>query len=106
MTFFTTFFDETRTRLNDASPESLDRLCAVLHDARARGTKAFVAGNGGSAAIASHIVVDLTKAASLRAVTFSDHSAVTCYANDYGYEQALAKAVESWGDSGDVAIFI
>lgn len=106
MVFFDGYFDEMRERLSDESPATLDRVCAVLTSVRARGKKVIVAGNGGSSAIASHVAVDLTKAAGLRAITFSDSSAITCFANDYGYENALAKAIEFYADAGDVAIVI
>lgn len=68
--------------------------------------KAIVVGNGGSAAIASHIAVDLTKNALIRAVNFNEPDLITCFANDYGYEQWLAKAIERYGDPGDILIAI
>ena len=70
------------------------------------GGKAIVVGNGGSAAIASHVSVDLTKNAGIRAVNFNEADLITCFANDYGYEQWAAKAVEQYGDVGDVLIAI
>lgn len=65
-----------------------------------------MAGNGGSAAIASHVSVDLTKAVGIRAVCFNESDLITCYANDYGYEHWLAQAIKSYGDEADVAVLI
>jgi len=70
------------------------------------GRKVIVVGNGGSAAIASHVAVDLTKNAGIRAITFNEADLITCFANDYGYEQWMAKAVECYGDAGDILIAI
>jgi D-sedoheptulose 7-phosphate isomerase len=70
------------------------------------GKKAIVVGNGGSAAIASHVSVDLTKNAGIRSVNFNESDLITCFANDYGFEQWVAKAVEFYGDEGDVFIAI
>jgi len=70
-----------------------------------RGRKVFVVGNGGSAAISSHVAVDLNRAG-VRAIALNDGSALTCAANDFGYDQVFAKQVEWCGDSGDAMIAI
>ncbi len=106
MQFFERFYDEVRKHLCDAAPQSLGILCDTLVGTRERDRKVIVAGNGGSAAIASHVSVDLTKAARLRAVCFNESDLITCFANDYGYEHWLARAIESYGDAGDVAVLI
>ena len=56
------------------------------------GNKTLIFGNGGSAAIASHFSVDLTKNAGLRCVNFNEADLITCFSNDYGYEHWVAKA--------------
>ena len=68
--------------------------------------KVIIAGNGGSAAIASHVSVDLTKQGGIRTVNFNDADLITCFANDYGYENWLSKAIEFYGDNGDLVILI
>lgn len=70
------------------------------------GRKVILIGNGGSAAMASHVAVDLTKNAKVRAVNFNEADLLTCFANDYGFEHALAQAVAQYGDAGDVLIAI
>ena len=70
------------------------------------GKKILIVGNGGSAAIASHFSVDLTKNARIRCINFNESSLITCFSNDFGYENWVAKAVEYYGDEGDLAIFI
>ncbi len=78
----------------------------VLIKASTSGNKAIVVGNGGSAAIASHVSVDLTKNAGIRSISFNEADLITCFANDYGFEQWVAKAVECYGDKDDVLIAI
>lgn len=104
--FFDRYFAELRARLSDASDESLALLCETLSGARARRRKVVIAGNGASAAIASHVAVDLTKAAGIRSVTFNEPDLITCFGNDYGYENWVAKAIDFYADSGDVAVCI
>ena len=56
--------------------------------------------------MASHVAVDLTKAAKIRAVNFNEADLITCFSNDYGYERWVEKALEAYADSGDLAILI
>lgn len=78
----------------------------ALVKASDNGKKAIIAGNGASAAIASHVSVDLTKNAGIRCVNFNEADLITCFANDFGYEHWVEKAVEFYGDEGDVFIAI
>ena len=78
----------------------------VLIQASATGKKTIIVGNGGRAAIASHVSVDLTKNAGVRSVNFNESDLITCFSNDYGFEEWVAKAVEFYGDEGDVFIGI
>ena len=78
----------------------------LLMEASQRGKKTLVVGNGGSAAIASHVAVDLTKNAKIRAINFNEADLITCFANDYGYEQWMAQAVAAYGEPGDVLIAV
>jgi D-sedoheptulose 7-phosphate isomerase len=89
----------------DVVPQLLElkRLLAATH---AAGKKVICAGNGGSAAIASHVAVDLTKTAGIRGVSFNEADLITCFANDYGYERWLEKAIEFYGDAGDLVVLI
>ena len=63
-------------------------------------------GNGGSAAICSHVAVDLTKACGLRAMTYHDPSLITCFTNDYGQDHAFAKIVEKYVSVDDILVLI
>jgi D-sedoheptulose 7-phosphate isomerase len=56
----------------------------------------IILGNGGSSAIASHISQDYTKKLKKRSFTFSDSSRLTCYTNDYGYENAYLQFLKEF----------
>lgn len=86
--------------------EELIRLKDLLTKVKAEGNKAILAGNGGSAAIASHCAVDFTKSAGIRCINFNEADLITCFANDYGYERWLEKALEFYGDQGDLVVLI
>ena len=56
--------------------------------------------------MASHVTVDLTKTAGIRTVNFNEADLITCFANDYGYEHWVAKALEFYADEEDLVILI
>lgn len=56
----------------------------------------IILGNGGSNSIASHIAEDYTKVLKIPCLTFSDAPLITCYANDFGYENCLEQFLKSY----------
>ena len=70
------------------------------------GKKTIIFGNGGSAAIASHFSVDLTKNARVRCVNYNESDLLTCFSNDFGYENWVQKAIEFYADKDDILILI
>ena len=78
----------------------------ILVQAKKDSAKIIICGNGGSAAIASHVSVDLTKNANIRSVNFNESDLITCFANDYGYERWVEKAVDYYADNKDILILI
>jgi D-sedoheptulose 7-phosphate isomerase len=78
----------------------------VIVKANKKGNKTIIVGNGGSAAMASHFSVDITKNAGVRCVNFNEADLITCFANDYGFDHWVKKAVEFYSDEGDVFIAI
>jgi len=106
MTFFRDYFNDIDTKIRDVDPIDLERLSEFFRAVRSRRRKVIVVGNGGSSAMASHVAVDLTKAAGVRAVNFSNADLLTCLANDYGYPLWVEKALEFYSDPGDAVILI
>lgn len=84
----------------------LIEVSKLLISAKVENKKVLIFGNGGSAAIGSHFSVDLTKNAKLRCVNFNEADLITCFANDYGFERWVEKAIEFYSDPGDVVILI
>ncbi len=86
--------------------DQLMELKQELETVHENGGKTMAMGNGASASIASHISTDLSKGAGIRTVNFNDANLITALSNDYGYENWMAKAIEIYGDSGDIAILV
>lgn len=104
--FFSDYFDLLDKQTRSVANEQLLAFAEQIEKVNNNGGKVIVVGNGGSAAIASHVVVDFTKAAGIRATAFNDSSLLTCFGNDYGYENWVAKAIEFYADDKDMVILI
>ena len=82
------------------------KIVKILEGIKRNKKKVILVGNGGSAAMASHVSVDLTKMCKIRAVNFNEADLLTCFSNDYGYENWVQKALSSYADRGDLLICI
>jgi len=78
-----------------------------------RGGTIFLAGNGGSAATASHMACDLAKgvraagAPALRVMALTDNvPLMTAWANDTSYDRIFAEQLATLGRAGDTIILI
>lgn len=54
----------------------------------------FFIGNGGSAAIASHMTADFMKNGGMNTYSLYDQAVTTCMGNDYGYEYIFSRPLE------------
>ena len=105
--FLDSYFQQYRDLLvNDEVKARIADFAALALGVRAAGRKMMFAGNGASASISEHGAVDFTKQGGVRGVTFHDPNLMTCFANDFGYDHWMAKAIELYADPGDVAVLI
>ena len=104
--FFDDYYSKILIGLEQGSKHEMMEIARAIQICSTKGKKVIVAGNGGSAAMASHISVDLTKAASIRAINFNEADLLTCFANDFGYENWVAEALKAYADAGDVVILV
>jgi D-sedoheptulose 7-phosphate isomerase len=81
-------------------------LMAAARAAHAAGNKLIFVGNGGSAAIASHMATDYSKNGGVRSLALNDASMLTCLGNDLGYDRVFAKQIELHARRGDLVIAI
>ena len=91
-----------------------DMLATIVQriiQAKTDGKTVYTAGNGGSAATASHLCNDLLKGCrvndrdGVKAVCLADSSAiVTCLANDFSYEDIFSVQLKTLATKGDVFV--
>ena len=101
------YFSEYRRLLSaEGIPEKMHDLKERVVRLKANGGKLILAGNGASASIASHLATDFTKQGGVRAMAFNDANLITALGNDCGYEAWISRALELYGDEGDLLVLV
>src|SRR3990167_9281449 len=110
ITNFATVLSETKitTTLHETLPtqQGMQAILATLMHCRNNNGAVYIAGNGGSAAIASHAVIDFMIMCGMLATAMLDPAVTTCISNDYGYEHVYAKQLARFIREEDVLIAI
>ena len=108
-------FDDSAEIKRRFARDHADRIVQVaqlIGGAFQAGHKVLLFGNGGSSTDAAHIAAEFVgrykrERAPLPAIALAtDIAAITCIANDYGFEELFARQVQAHGQRGDVAIAI
>lgn len=92
--------------LDGVSKPDHERAVELCREAKRDNKRFFFIGNGGSAAIASHMAADWLKTAEVAAMCFNDGPLVTALANDDGYENVFAKPLSLHAQAGDLLFAI
>jgi D-sedoheptulose 7-phosphate isomerase len=107
--FLDEYFDDFKKTINFNSDEIKKKLIGlkkIFITTKKNKKKILIFGNGGSAAIASHFSVDLTKNAKIRCTNYNEADLITCFSNDFGYERWVEMAIKYYGNKGDVLVVI
>ena len=104
--FFDQFYDLINNKVKSIDSNKLIDLAKLIRTTKLNSGKVIIVGNGGSAAIASHVAIDLTKAANIRSINFNEASLLTCFSNDYGYENWVQQALDFYADKNDIIILV
>ena len=89
-----------------ATYQGIEVACSIIRERADNSGKVLFIGNGGSAAIASHMAIDLWKNGGIQALAFNDGSLLTCISNDFGYKHVFEKPIEMFSNKGDVVFAI
>lgn len=117
--FSKAYFSYLGEVLSNLDGKSIDAFMNVIEEARKANKRIFIAGNGGSAATASHMGSDFGASVfkghthevlskfPFRAQSLTDQvSAITAIGNDFGYEYIFTKQLEVQYHEGDILILI
>lgn len=86
--------------------DAVNAFNGILKNAMAGRRAVFWVGNGGSAAICSHLCQDMMNKLSIRSYHFNDSSLMTCMANDFGYEEVYTRSLNLNAVGNDILIAI
>lgn len=86
--------------------EGARRAVEMILSVQSNSGKVMAIGNGGSAAIASHMQNDLCKAVGVRVLDFSQVPLLTALSNDHGYACVYERPVKLWADADDLLVAI
>src|ERR1700722_6248759 len=113
MTFPETYRRDLLATIERIDTSLVDQAIEWLAEARENDRHIFTCGNGGSAATASHFVVDMLKGAShnrekrFRIMCLNDQMpTITAYANDVHYDCVFVEQLKNFAEPGDVFMAI
>ena len=88
------------------SIQAIELLTEEFVSCKKSGNTIFFIGNGGSAAIASHMTADFLKNGGIKTCSLFDNAVCTCVGNDYGYEYVFSKPLERLIAEKDILVAI
>lgn len=83
-----------------------DEAVDLFRDALCDKQTVYFIGNGGSAAIASHMAADFAKAGRVRTRCFNESPTLTAISNDQSFEEVYSSQILQYGESGDLLVAI
>jgi len=103
--FYKKYFNDISKKISSIDENQLLKISKMMKSLSKK-NKIILAGNGGSASMASHVAVDFTKFLKIRSVNFNEPNLLTCFSNDYGYENWVKEALKAYALRGDLVILI
>jgi D-sedoheptulose 7-phosphate isomerase len=94
--------NEYKNCLNSIDESKLKVLKELVHSH----TQIIILGNGGSNAISLHIAEDYHKMLGIKSIAFGDSARMSCYANDYGWDNAYKMFLEHFVEERTLVILI
>ena len=111
--YFEDYKNTLNTTLNSVNLKNLNKFSNVLENTILKGNNIFVCGNGGSAAIANHLVCDyiklMRKNTNLKPKVISlssNNELITAISNDFSYDKIFSEQLEYLAKKDDLLIMI
>lgn len=113
---FSFYNKELAAELDKIDPKQVDKLAKIIYEAYKKNKTVYFAGNGGSAATASHWATDIQKTVILKnykrpdrikTISLADNvSLITAWANDYDFNHIFSEQLAALATKDDVLIAI
>ena len=105
-TFYKNYSKSISDLLSSIDTNLIDHSVELIKKKIKTSNTTYIIGNGRSASIASHVSVDFIKVARVKSSTFNNSNLITCFANDYGYENWVKEAIKAHCLINDLIILI
>lgn len=107
MNFYKKYFKKFSEHLQNIDLNDLSKIEKKIKTKTfKKKNRVYVFGNGGSASIASHFTSDLINMCKIKAKNFNDPNLITCFANDYKFENWIKKTLEVFVEKNDLVFLI
>lgn len=100
------YFKALSSAIQHIDHSLIEGIVRILKEAKAKDSRIYIFGNGGSAATAIHFANDLVKMADMKAQALTNISILTAYANDEGYNHCFTSQLKVLLQDGDIAFGI
>ena len=104
--FFKNYSSLISNLLDQVDTELINKSVELIKKKVNSNNTIFIVGNGGSSSIASHVSVDFAKVAGIKSLTFNNANLITCFANDFRYENWVKEAIKTFCSIDDLLILI
>lgn len=102
--FYSGYISKNHNILSGIDVEKIERLEKLIK--KNKKNKILIFGNGAGASISSHFANDLSNTTKIKTLSFDNSAHLTCFANDYGYENWVRKTIEIYADKNDLVILL
>lgn len=104
--FFKKYFDTYFNLISQINKNQIIKLSEDLKKTKKKNKKILIFGNGAGAAIASHFSSDAAKTLKIKALSFDNSAQITCFGNDYKFENWISETLKVFIDNGDLVILL
>ena len=104
--YFKNYVNSISHLLAEVDTNLINQSVELIKKRTSSNSTLFLIGNGGSSSISSHVSVDFAKSAKIKSLTFNNANLITCFANDFGYENWAKEAIKTFCTIDDILILI
>jgi D-sedoheptulose 7-phosphate isomerase len=101
-----TFLNKIKLEIENIEINKIEQSLKLFKIIKKKKSKVIIVGNGGNSTSCTHVSNDLTNYSKIRSVNFNDPNLITCFANDYGYENWVTKALDYYCERNDLVILL
>ena len=104
--FFNNYFLKINELLQSIEQKKMENIYKLILRTNKKKGKILIFGNGANISTSAHFATDMTKNGKIKTVVFNDPNLITCFSNDYGFDQWIKKAIQYYGSRNDLIVLL